>query len=662
MRKLLHLSHGLYDLHAAGVSALGQHDHESALSSSRTVTSTVADWVAQQPPLAPVDAVPVSILMVAHRPSPDHSTVLHVLGELNPRRYQIILIENSADPVFPDDPALSRPNFHLMNLNLNYGMGIARQLALLMATGRIVVFLDDDGITTADSIEALVSTIENYGCTAVRGRIRPKTPGSVIPPHYDVGNRLLRRFCDTEGMSAWNKQHMLDFNGFDPLLHGHEGVDLTCRMYPEFGPDAFLYQPNALMLHDFSATLVSAKEKKARYDAYDGYLTQKNADFSRIKGAFYKQSHTPASVSTLQFKRDLIASCLAAPNIGKSAPSLTFVTTCFNGAGFVSQWIRSLQRQTDTDFKVVFVDDGSTDGSADLVARQWQSSIPIQIERIKHSGRPAALNHAVAQVTTDACLIADIDDRSLSQRVEWTRQFLHQRPDADMLGFMIFDNDSFARMSRPVPTDITPLSSRAVFGSPAPFPGFCWRKDRIKIELDVNLAAGSDCDWMYRSLFEAGAKGYMVPLRICHYGVHEGQISHSKRGVQQSVLLRHLGALHDRILPGRPDKAERIAQFSGWTKIETPADFLLFRDYCLELYEGVGTFHALCPQCVRALISTHLAERSAELARLDSPDRAAKPVSPAPGNNAEAELQRMLSSRSWRMTKPLRQLASLLRR
>ncbi len=663
MRQFLDLPQSLSDLRTNGEAAIRQHDYETALSSSRTITSILGDWVAQQPALPFNDAVCISVLMVAHRPSPDHSAVIDVLGALDPARYQIIMIENSADPIFGDHAALARPNFHLMNVKLNFGMGIARQLALLMAAGRIVVFLDDDGLTTVESIEQLVVTLENYASTAVRGRIRPKTPDSITPPHYDPGNRMLRRFCDTEGMSAWNRQHMLNFNGFDPLLYGHEGADLTARMYAEYGPEAFLYQPDALMLHDFSATPAAAKEKKARYDAYSGYLALKNADFSKIRAAFHNQKHTPTSVATLAFRKDVVASRLAAPPLGTSAPSLTFLTTSFNSTKFIPQWMKSLQSQTDTNFQVLVVDDGSTDGTADLIASQWQSDIPIRIERCQHLGRGATLRYAVEQVTTDVCMIADIDDRSLPQRVEWTRHFLQQYPDADMLGFTIFDVNSLVRMARPMPSEMTPLAARAVFGMPAPFPAFSWRKDRITVDFNPKDNAASDCDWMYRALFEQEAKGYLVPLNLSHYGLHAGQISNTKRDIQRSVALRHLAALHDRILPEPMDKKKQIGLFSGWTKVETEADFLMFRDYCLDLYERVGDFENLSPDHVRRMLRSHLAERTEDFLRRTAEKHRIKAVrGQTSTNSAAAELNKVLASRSWRLTKPLRRLGDLFRR
>lgn len=52
-----------------------------------------------------------------------------------------------------------------------------------------------------------------------------------------------------------------------------------------------------------------------------------------------------------------------------SEPTITVVVPVLNEEGFLAETLRSLRAQTFTDFELIVVDNGSTDGSPEIAAR-----------------------------------------------------------------------------------------------------------------------------------------------------------------------------------------------------------------------------------------------------------------------------------------------------
>ena len=100
-------------------------------------------------------------------------------------------------------------------------------------------------------------------------------------------------------------------------------------------------------------------------------------------------------------------------------PTLTIFTPTFNRAHTLPRVYESLLAQTSRDFMWLVIDDGSTDGTRDLV-QQWQSRAPFEVQYLYqvNSGKHNAHNAAVAQATTELFSIVDSDDELLPHAVE----------------------------------------------------------------------------------------------------------------------------------------------------------------------------------------------------------------------------------------------------
>ena len=89
---------------------------------------------------------------------------------------------------------------------------------------------------------------------------------------------------------------------------------------------------------------------------------------------------------------------------------ISVIIPAYNAEGTILHTLEALERQTRKDFEVIVIDDGSTDGSAELV-RQFsqQSRLPIKFVHQENSGPARARNTGVAHAAGEMIMFLDSD-------------------------------------------------------------------------------------------------------------------------------------------------------------------------------------------------------------------------------------------------------------
>lgn len=99
----------------------------------------------------------------------------------------------------------------------------------------------------------------------------------------------------------------------------------------------------------------------------------------------------------------------------KSRPKITVIVPLFNKADVVMRAVRSVLAQEERNWCMILVDDGSTDGSADIVTDLQDDR--IRLFRQANQGASVARNAGLEQSETDLIALLDADD-------EWHPEFL----------------------------------------------------------------------------------------------------------------------------------------------------------------------------------------------------------------------------------------------
>ncbi len=119
--------------------------------------------------------------------------------------------------------------------------------------------------------------------------------------------------------------------------------------------------------------------------------------------------------------------------------TLSVVMCAFNEEAYIRESIQSLTRNTFKDFKIVIVDDGSTD-STTAILNEFQMSDEriLVIRNEKNLGIALSTNIALSHCKTEFTAIMDADDICLPDRLKKQLDYLMRNPEIDVVGSSMY--------------------------------------------------------------------------------------------------------------------------------------------------------------------------------------------------------------------------------
>lgn len=113
-----------------------------------------------------------------------------------------------------------------------------------------------------------------------------------------------------------------------------------------------------------------------------------------------------------------------------------------NGAPFIEDAIRSIRCQTYPRWELLVFDDGSTDGTAELIRRFRDPRIRLFTDS-RSAGLPARLNALIDEARGDLFARMDGDDIAYPDRLEKQVRFLQDHPEVDVVAtrLLVFRSD-----------------------------------------------------------------------------------------------------------------------------------------------------------------------------------------------------------------------------
>lgn len=114
------------------------------------------------------------------------------------------------------------------------------------------------------------------------------------------------------------------------------------------------------------------------------------------------------------------------------APKAAALMTTYNSAKYVRETIESVLNQSFNNFEFVIVDDGSTDGTVEIIKSYKDSRINLFCRK-ENMGVGYSLQQALARVTAPFIIKVDSDDISYSTRFEKVLSFLLNNPEISLV-------------------------------------------------------------------------------------------------------------------------------------------------------------------------------------------------------------------------------------
>jgi glycosyltransferase involved in cell wall biosynthesis len=112
---------------------------------------------------------------------------------------------------------------------------------------------------------------------------------------------------------------------------------------------------------------------------------------------------------------------------------LSVLMTVYNAEKYLKYSVNSILKQTYKNWKLIIVDDGSTDRSINIIKNFKDKRIRL-IKQKKHCGRTKSLNHGLKAIKSKYIAILDADDVSYKNRFNIQLNFLKKNKHIDVIG------------------------------------------------------------------------------------------------------------------------------------------------------------------------------------------------------------------------------------
>lgn len=133
-------------------------------------------------------------------------------------------------------------------------------------------------------------------------------------------------------------------------------------------------------------------------------------------------------------------------------PRVSVVIAVYNGERYLEESVSSILGQSFRDFELIVVDDGSTDGTADLLARMSQQDSRVVVIRQENQGQTASLNRAIGLARGKYLARQDADDVSLPERFDRQVRYLDEHASVGAVGTATEVIDQDGRVIGVLPT------------------------------------------------------------------------------------------------------------------------------------------------------------------------------------------------------------------
>jgi len=221
-------------------------------------------------------------------------------------------------------------------------------------------------------------------------------------------------------------------------------------------------------------------------------------------------------------------------------PAVSIIMPAYNVEPYVGEAIRSALAQTYTDFELIVVDDGSKDGTADVVRRRAREDPRIHLVQHANRGLAGARNSALRAARGAFIALLDSDDLWEPDFLAEQMAILEARPDVDIVtgnGWCL-GGAQHGQLARPYPDSRPAPDLASIIGDE--WSVFIMSVFRRRVyttigPFDEDMRSNEDYDFWLRAAV-AGCTFYRNDRPLGHYRVRTDSLSASDVRMLRGIL------------------------------------------------------------------------------------------------------------------------------
>ncbi len=350
-------------------------------------------------------------------------------------------------------------------------------------------------------------------------------------------------------------------------------------------------------------------------------------------------------------------------------PKKTLVTVLlctYNDEMYVAEAIQSILNQSYTHFEFLIVNDGSTDGTKDIILSFKDERIRY-LEHLENKGLEDSKNWGLEEAKGKYIAYIDGDDVSEPDRLKLQVNYMEGDPET---GICSTRKTLFGLENRVLKHGEHDFDIRgyALFGTPMEHPS-CMirtevlRKHNIKYRKDFYVA--EDYPFMVDLLEKS--KAYCVQVPLIKKRIHNQRISVLKKEIQNESAARASQMAFKVLLGVEAGEKERFAFKRCWTSKLELTDLTILENLRdkIKIEEGVSDYDIEFRGYIKNRISKAISDLENKLKSFPSTmEELRREVEKQKTLNTKTknDLEAMRQSLSWKITAPLRWLVGLFLR
>ena len=218
---------------------------------------------------------------------------------------------------------------------------------------------------------------------------------------------------------------------------------------------------------------------------------------------------------------------------------ISVILPVYNAELYVDDAVSSILSQTFKDFELICIDDGSTDGSYDILKKHADSDSRVKLITRENRGLIYSLNEALSFAKYDHIARMDADDISECNRLEIQYEYLRLNPSIGVVGSectIIDENGGILRYTKSSKSKFI-TKSLLVFGSTIAHPTVMFNK-KITGNIRYSELYPSAEDYELWLRLSKRCSLVVINSRLLKYRVLPTSISRSRRHEQLKSMAK----------------------------------------------------------------------------------------------------------------------------